>query len=316
MRQAFPVYFTLTFSQLTASAALDLAHASQTSPRSQFANRGLDGREHSSEWPQFTGVPRGPDGLTSRSDRRNVTNPTLGLPSPDDSQSLVAGILSSSSPLLQQLSQGTHSRRGSPPSSLLDTYVHNSRSVPGTPIGFPGSAGTNGSLLKTPGTPLTPDVQGLTGRIGTPNSQLLGDASNELSASLSRIPSAGHDASAMTYNSLQSGGLDEVCGQLLFKACVAQVTVRQYGLETTYGMGGEINPYASYGYEGPQGGINVHGSGGYQAPRYPVGMQRGGVTGPPMDGKMNGLHGPKHKRGDVDRECGSFLLSFNPSFCS
>jgi hypothetical protein len=23
----------------------------------------------------------------------------------------------------------------------------------------------------------------------------------------------------------------------------------------------------------------------------------------PSDGKMNGLHGPKHKRGDVDREC-------------
>ena len=22
-----------------------------------------------------------------------------------------------------------------------------------------------------------------------------------------------------------------------------------------------------------------------------------------VDGKMNGLHGPKHKRGDIDREC-------------
>jgi hypothetical protein len=26
------------------------------------------------------------------------------------------------------------------------------------------------------------------------------------------------------------------------------------------------------------------------------------------DGKMNGLHGPKHRRGDVDRECGPFTI--------
>lgn len=27
-----------------------------------------------------------------------------------------------------------------------------------------------------------------------------------------------------------------------------------------------------------------------------------------VDGKMNGLHGPKHKRGDIDRECMHLLF--------
>lgn len=29
------------------------------------------------------------------------------------------------------------------------------------------------------------------------------------------------------------------------------------------------------------------------------------------DGKMNGLHGPKHRRGDVDRECGSSQITIS-----
>ena len=33
------------------------------------------------------------------------------------------------------------------------------------------------------------------------------------------------------------------------------------------------------------------------------------------DGKMNGLHGPKHRRGDVDRECGPAQL-YHPSHCA
>lgn len=28
------------------------------------------------------------------------------------------------------------------------------------------------------------------------------------------------------------------------------------------------------------------------------------------DGKMNGLHGPKHKRGDMDRECKFYHITF------
>lgn len=36
-------------------------------------------------------------------------------------------------------------------------------------------------------------------------------------------------------------------------------------------------------------------------PRYGLGIPPRGNAG--VDGKMNGLHGPKHKRGDMDREC-------------
>ena len=35
--------------------------------------------------------------------------------------------------------------------------------------------------------------------------------------------------------------------------------------------------------------------------RYGLGLPPRGNSG--VDGKMNGLHGPKHKRGDMDREC-------------
>ncbi|EAU92953.2 pumilio-family RNA binding protein [Coprinopsis cinerea okayama7 len=283
-------------SKLSTSAALDLAHASQTSPRTQFANRGLEGREQSSEWPQFTGgIPRGPDGLAGRADRRNVTNPNIALGA---DEALVSGILSSNSALVQQLSQGApqqtgpQSRRGSP-HSLLESLTANTRSVPATPLNM-----SNGAphLLKTsPGTPLTPDIQ-LNGRIGTPNSQHLVDAGSDLSASLSRIPSAGHDASPMSFNSIQSGGLDD------------------YGLEATYAINAvDGGAYGAYGYEGPRGSIsaspNVHvgpgvGGNGYPASRYGLGLGRGGPG--PLDGKMNGLHGPKHKRGDIDREFNRF----------
>lgn len=36
--------------------------------------------------------------------------------------------------------------------------------------------------------------------------------------------------------------------------------------------------------------------------RYGLGIPGRAPAGP-NDGKMNGLHGPKHKRGDMDREC-------------
>ena len=61
------------------SAALDLAHMSQTSPRSSFSGRAMDSREKSSEWPQFHANPRVPEGVAPRADRRTVTNPTLTL---------------------------------------------------------------------------------------------------------------------------------------------------------------------------------------------------------------------------------------------
>jgi hypothetical protein len=57
----------------------------------------------------------------------------------------------------------------------------------------------------------------------------------------------------------------------------------------------------------PSAGVNVAGSTAlyhHHGTRY--GLSHGNVNpriGNGPDNKMNGLHGPKHKRGDVDREC-------------
>ena len=166
----------------------------------------------SSEWPQFTGNPRGPDS-GARSDRRTVTNPNLTLSGPpDDVSSKIIGGVVSATPLVQQTSQGSTlshnqplSRRGSP-HSLLET----TRSVPATPLGL----SSNGShLLKTPGTPHTPEIQIMNGLIATPNSHQLTDSSvnaGDLQASLSRLPTGPYDSS-LTFNSIQPTGREDVC---------------------------------------------------------------------------------------------------------
>ena len=167
----------------------------------------------SSEWPQFTGNSRGPEsGL--RSERRAVTNPNLTLSGPpEDVSSKIIGSVVSATPMVQQTSQGsTHShnqpstsRRGSP-HSLLET----TRSVPATPLGL----SSNGShLLKTPGTPHTPEIQIMNGLIATPNSHQLTDSSvnaGDLQASLSRLPTGPYDSS-LTFNSIQPTGREDVC---------------------------------------------------------------------------------------------------------
>jgi len=192
---------------------LDLAHISQTSPRTHFATRALDSREKSSEWPQFTGNPRGPEGSAPRTDRRTVTNPNLTLSAPaDDINTKILG--GSASPLQSQGPTHSHnpgptSRRGSP-HSLLDSLSATTRSVPATPLGIPGNAP---HLLKTPGTPHTPDIQALNGRISTPNSQQIPENSvnaTDLQASLSRLPAGPYDNGSLTFNSIQSNGRDDV----------------------------------------------------------------------------------------------------------
>ena len=67
----------------------------------------------------------------------------------------------------------------------------------------------------------------------------------------------------------------------------------------------EGNRYNSYGFDqhGRMNSAQSTGSGStalyhHHGSRYGLG---GRMVGP--DSKMNGLHGPKHKRGDVDREC-------------
>lgn len=160
-------------------------------------------------------------------DRRTVTNPNLTLSAPsEDIASKILGnaVSASNTPIIQQQSQGgahqhnqAPSRRGSP-HSLLESLSATTRSVPATPLGISGSAT---HLLKTPGTPHTPDLQVMNGRIATPNSHLIGENSlsaTDLQASLSRIPTGAYDANSLTFNSIQSTGRDDVCSFLMWEA--------------------------------------------------------------------------------------------------
>ncbi|KII86320.1 hypothetical protein PLICRDRAFT_164809 [Plicaturopsis crispa FD-325 SS-3] len=262
-----------------ASAALDLAHLSQTSPRSSFSGRTGDSRDKSSEWPQFSGAPRGADSL--RADRRTVTNPTLTLSSALGdlaSTKMAATVSASGSPHVQQHPQGLHpsilpsSRRSSPPNTLEGL----TRSVPATPLGLGNSTASH--YIGTPGTgtPRTPDAQGLSGRLASQMGDSAVNAS-DLQASLSRLPSGQYD-NGLTFSSIQAG-MDDSLQQ-------------QYG-DSVYGLNGGIDSNrgstALYHHNGTRYGLGIPG-------RVPSSA----------DGKMNGLHGPKHKRGDIDREFNRF----------
>ncbi|KAF9569799.1 ARM repeat-containing protein [Agrocybe pediades] len=284
------------------SAALDLAHISQTSPRTQFANRVLDSRDKSSEWPQFNGSARGPEGAGQRTDRRNVTNPNLTLSAPSEDK--VHGSASASAtPLLTQQSQGSvlghqgpASRRGSP-HSLLDSLSATTRSVPATPLGLPT---TTAHLLKNPGTPHAQDI--LSGRISTPNIHQINDNpvnAIDLQASLSRLPSGPYDGGSLTYNSIQSNGRDDYDAIYGVNNGVESTHYNSYGFEAN----GRANIAPSNGTSpNTSGPANLYST--QQGARYGLGIpSRNGAGG---DGKMNGLHGPKHKRGDMDREFNRF----------
>lgn len=179
------------FSPLQASAAaLDLAQLAAV------PNRPGDSRETPSEWPQFTRAPEG----VLRTERRTVTNPNLTVSAPADdvaSQILVATGSVSGTPLIPpQVPSRGPSRRGSP-HSLLES-LSATRSVPATPLGLPPNTP---HLLKTPGTPRTPDLQNFNGRMSTPNSQLISESSvvgNDLPP-LSRVPTASYDGNNVTY---------------------------------------------------------------------------------------------------------------------
>ncbi|KAJ7835895.1 ARM repeat-containing protein [Mycena olivaceomarginata] len=254
----------------TSSAALDLAHISQTSPRAYFATRTLDTRDKSSEWSQFAGSTR-PDGVALRADHRTVTNPnlTLSAPSDDTPNGKLNTIAASATPHVQQhpqlVSHTTHSqlptsRRGSHP-SLLESLNATTQSVPATLLGLSTSAV---HILKSPGTPHTPETQGLNGCLA----------------------SVGESA-------VNTGDLQQQYGG---------------GMDSVYGL--DANGYNLYGFEaGGRGGANA-GTGStalyhHNGSRYGLGLPARTNSGAD-DGKMNGLHGPKHKRGDMDREFNRF----------
>ncbi|KAG6895519.1 hypothetical protein C0992_000863 [Termitomyces sp. T32_za158] len=279
----------------TSSAALDLAHISQTSPRSRF--HALEAREKSSsEWPQFIGGPRGPDGLNSRTERRTVTNPNVTLSAPPEDHNGVNAIPTSATPLLQPLSQvpnlshvpSPSPRRGSPP-SLLDGISSTARSVPGTPLGVHG----NTNHLKAPqGSPNIAEALLLNTRLsGHHQMSETSGSPNDLQASLSRMNQQSYDNPSLAFSSMKAGPLDE----------------QQYGLEFDVDGGLDNGRYSAYSSN--HGTANT--TSGSTALYHHNGSRYGlGLPGRPntsvTDNKMNGLHGPKHKRGDMDREFNRF----------
>lgn len=83
--------------------------------------------------------------------------------------------------------------------------------------------------------------------------------------------------------------------------------MQQYGVDSVYGLSNQLDGsrYSAYGFDAAgRNGPLVNGASGstalyhHNGSRYGLGIGRG--AGP--DGKMNGLHGPKHKRGDMDRK--------------
>ena len=68
--------------------------------------------------------------------------------------------------------------------------------------------------------------------------------------------------------------------------------------------------FNSYGFEAAGRGAAVGSTGStalYHHNGAKYGFNMNGRPNSGADGKMNGLHGPKHKRGDIDRECERIL---------
>jgi len=190
------ILLSISLNQVSkSSVALDLAQLSQQN------------HENSAEWDHFNGHSRGPPGIALRSERRIVTNPNLTLSTPSDDFSikpLTGNASASSTPLVVEpprLVQFPLSRRNSPP-GLVDNLSTTTRSVPTTPLGLSVHPLNSSS-------PLIPDIQPLSARIGTPGSQHVADAfsgSNDLQASLTRMPS---NNGGLGFNAIQPGP-DEV----------------------------------------------------------------------------------------------------------
>ncbi|KAF8531037.1 armadillo-type protein [Gautieria morchelliformis] len=279
--------------------------------------RGLhDSIGKSSEWPQFSGPPRGPDITVTgqRPDRRNVTNPAnhLGVLGPayePTSKLPVTTVSASATPSIAQHHTPNDSRRSSPPglSDTLSTLsnIASARSVPATPLGggIPGVRPDIANIGKSPGTPGTGSGAGA-GIVSGNYPQHPGVSATDLSATLSRLGSGQYE-NPVSFGSIQQSTDDSL----------------QYGNgggvhDAVYGMSGnnlktnsgDGTRYNNYGFD-QQGRMNsAQSTGGgstalyhHHGSRYGLG---GRVVGP--DSKMNGLHGPKHKRGDVDREFNRF----------
>ncbi|KAH8992096.1 ARM repeat-containing protein [Lactarius akahatsu] len=280
---------TSHFQKLSASsAALDLAALSPAPSRTSVIGRVGDAQKPS-EWPQFSESPR-PDPF-ARDGRRVSTNPILSIS--DLSGNKLGGTVSASATphlpshgqVLTAHIQAPGSRRGSP-LGLPDSMSITTRSVPATPLaGISNAMPTH--LTKTPGTPISPEAQNLA-RLTPQGSHQLGDSplSSDLQSSISRL--SGHSQ----YDNFDSGYDDPL---------------HPYGGDAAvYGLnnGNPIDDHRFNSY-GNGNGLASTGSTAlyhHHGSRYGLGI--GGRVA--SDGKMNGLHGPKHRRGDVDREFNRF----------
>ena len=286
----------------TSSAALDLA------PLAQNARN----REKSSEWPQFP-PSRGVDTL-HRTDRR-VTTPSLGLAGDISLVNKLNSASATTTPLLPQHQQtlaylqAPGSRRGSPP-GLSDglSNLNAPRSVPSTPN--PAISHTPSHLMRAPGTPLSAESQGLSGRLSSAGTHPIGDLNGgDLRPSLSRLSSQ-FDGSSLNFNGLQTAGLEDGLHVGFLRTIWRRLLIhsqKQYTVDPVYNINDELGD-EQYGYgldSNARLNNGIGNSGGstalyhHNGTRYGLGLP-GRVGG--ADTKMNGLHGPKHKRGDVDRK--------------
>ncbi|VDB93348.1 unnamed protein product [Peniophora sp. CBMAI 1063] len=268
----------------TSSAALDLARA-PAGQRSSYggAPRSAEPRDKPpSEWPQFSGSPR-PDAIG----QRKATNPALSLG--DLSGAKLGSLSASGTPNIPQLT----------PSAIAHL------STPGLPASGRGSpasfADLSAATRSVPATPLSGGLgnaaaAALLGKQqpGTPispaeanpliNRLSMGESplSGDLPNSLSRASSGTYD-----YNGLPQAPFDDAASGA-------------YGAGA-YGQG--TGSTALYQHNGTRYGLGL-------------GRTNGG------DAKINGIHGPKHKRGDIDREFNRFagtrledLIGEIPNLC-
>ncbi|GJJ13948.1 hypothetical protein Clacol_008205 [Clathrus columnatus] len=296
------------------SAALDLAPLSQN-----FIQRSLHSSVgKSSEWPQFSGSIRGPDAFVAPmrpEQRRNVTTPSGPLVSlgPAFHETPSATKLNSSVTSAASTNHASHhssdSRRGSPPgvSDAISNLssIATARSVPATPIGPVPVRPDIPNLVKTPGTPATNS----TGSLVTPGyvsgsqfaTSTMNDNSNDNIANIVSIEVT-----------LSFGSIQHSVEDTLQYSNGGGTHAHDNLYSVASGLNGgiaESNRYNNYGFDQPNRLASSQTSGNgstalyhHHGSRYGLNMGRMVVP----ESKMNGLHGPKHKRGDMDREFNRF----------
>ncbi|KAJ7336959.1 hypothetical protein DFH08DRAFT_1018172 [Mycena albidolilacea] len=249
------------------SAALDLAHIYQTSPRASFATRTLETRDKSSKWPQFAGSTH-PDRVALRADRRTVMNPnlTLSAPSNDVRNGKLNTVSASATPHVQQ-----HPQLVSHP-TLSQLSTSHCASI--------GESAVNAGDLQ---------------------------ASLEISIGLVRrrvadVQFGGLD-DTLQVGLLRSSAV--FISRKLIQCVVA--AVRQWnGLDgngyNSYGFEAGGRSGANAGANAGTGSTALY---HHNGSRYGLGLPARTNTGA-GNSKMNGLYGPKHKHGDMNHEFNRF----------